>query len=226
MASYTTMSSIERDSCKIMIGGKTYTMAEYKKMVKKQSATSNKPKKAKKKVKEIGLVAMEVEKLLKPITTLKSLSAYYDHAYRQWGVIAKEILNHRKINSPFISYRISFSELLALVSEIKKLAQKNEKAAYQFVEKITWKLDDIKGHIIDIDKGARDSGFIEAYKDKECINGKGRRLGLNTLILKSYDAINKIEDVIESLKKIVEDGTDPFEVGNHMSRRTKARCWA
>ena len=77
---YTSMSSMERETCKITVGGVTYTMAEYKKLKKdaEKNAKSKKVKKKKKAVKEISAVAMEIDKMLKPITILKSLSAYYD----------------------------------------------------------------------------------------------------------------------------------------------------
>lgn len=228
---YTSMSSMERDTCKITVGGKSYTMAEYKKLMKekKEAAKKAEGKKAKKRktvVKEIGAVALEVEKMLKPITTLKSLSAYYDHAYRQWGTIANEILEHRKIRPHFIYYRVSVSELEAIIADIQKMAKRNEKAAYQYVEKMAWKLEDIKTHITNIMKGAAESGFMELYKNEECINGKGRRLGLQTLAGKSFKAISQIEDAIGTLNKIADEGTDPFAVGDHMSARTRARCWA
>ena len=224
---YTSMSSMERETCKITVNGKSYTMAEYKKMLKeKKEAEGKKTKKRKKVVKEISAVAMEIEKMLKPITTLKSLSAYYDHAYRQWGTIANEILEHHKIRPHFVRYRVNVSELSSLVEEVQKMAKRNEKAAYQYVEKIAWKLEDIKIHIQNIIKGAVESGFMEAYKHEECINGKGRRLGLQTLANKSLKAVSQLEDVIGTLKKIADNGTDPFEVGTHMSAKTRARCWA
>ena len=33
---YTSMSSMERDTCKITVNGKSYTMAEYKKILKRR----------------------------------------------------------------------------------------------------------------------------------------------------------------------------------------------
>ena len=164
--------------------------------------------------------------MLKPITTLKSLSAYYDHAYRQWGTIANEILGHHKIRPHFVRYRVNISELSSLVEEVQKMAKRNEKAAYQYVEKIAWKLEDIKTHITNLMNGAVESGLMEFYKNEECINGKGRRLGLQTLAGKTFKAISQLEDAIGTLKKIADEGTDPFSVGDHMSARTRARCWA
>lgn len=219
---------MERETCKITVGGVTYTMAEYKKLKKdaEKNAKSKKVKKKKKAVKEISAVAMEIDKMLKPITILKSLSAYYDHAYRQWGTIANEILENRKIAPHFIKYRVNVTELDSIVADVQKLTKRNEKAAYQYVEKITWKLEDIKEHITNLMKGAVDSGLMQLYRNEECINGKGRRLGLQTLASKTFKAIGQLEDAIGTLKKIADEGTDPFSVGDHMSARTRARCWA
>ena len=193
---------------------------------KKRFLKMDKPKKAEKKEKEIGIVAAEIEKMMKPITVLKSFAAYYDHAYRQWGTIANKILEHHKIRPHFVFYRVSVGELEKLIQDIQKMAKGNEKAAYQYVEKTAWKLEDIKIHIQNIIKGAVESGYMEAYKHEECINGKGKRLGLQTLANKSLKAISQMEDVIGTLNKIADNGTDPFEVGTHMTAKTRARCWA
>ena len=193
---------------------------------KKRFLKMDKPKKTEKKEKEIGVVAAEIEKMVKPITVLKSFAAYYDHAYRQWGTIANNILQHHKIRPHFVFYRVSVGELEKLIQDIQKMAKGNEKAAYQYVEKTAWKLEDIKIHIQNIIKGAVESGYMEAYKHEECINGKGKRLGLQTLANKSLKAISQMEDVIGTLNKIADNGTDPFEVGTHMTAKTRARCWA
>ena len=219
----------------IVVNGEKMTIKAWKQMVadkqkdrrgKKRFLKNDKPKKVEKKVKEISIVAAEVEKMMKPITALKSFAAYYDHAYRQWGTIANNILQHRNIRPHFVFYRVSVGELERLIEDIEKMAKGNEKAAYQYVEKTAWKLEDIKTHIQNIIKGAVESGYMEAYKHEECINGKGRRLGLQTLANKSLKAISQLEDVIGTLKKIADNGTDPFEVGTHMSAKTRARCWA
>lgn len=219
----------------IIVNGEKMTIKDWKKMVadkqkerrgKKRFMNLSKQKKEKKEEKEISIVATEIAKMMKPITALKSFAAYYDHAYRQWGTIANNILQHRKIRPHFVFYRVSVGELERLISDIEKMAKHNEKAAYQYVEKTAWKLEDIKEHITNIMNGARESGYLDAYKHEECINGKGKRLGLQTLMNKSLKAISQLEDVIGTLKHIAEEGTDPFEVGTHMSAKTRARCWA
>lgn len=217
----------------IIVNGVNMTEKEYKAYVKEIKA-KNAPKKTKKakpkasdvNTKEINEVAMEINNMLKPITTLKSFSAYYDHAYRQWGTIGKQILEHRYIRPHFVFFRVALRELNDLVKEIQKLSKRNEKAAYQYVEKMTWKLDDIKTHLTNVMNGVKKSGYLEAYKNHEAINGNGRRLGLQTLAYKSMDAITQIEKVIKALKEIADNGVDVFNEGAHMSPRTRARCWA
>jgi hypothetical protein len=117
-------------------------------------------------------------------------------------------------------------ELDRLIADIQNMAKRNEKAAYQYVEKIAWKLDDIKTDIENISKAITRSGVIQQHINHECINGKGRRLGLQTLVGKSFKAMSQLEDVIGTLKKIADDGTDPFMVGDHMSPKSRSRCWA
>jgi hypothetical protein len=219
----------------IIVNGVKMTIGDWKKSVtekqkerrgKKRFLKIEKPKKEVKETKEISAVAEEIENLLKPITTLKSLAAYYDHAYKQWGTIGKQILEHHKIRPHFVFYRAALRDLEKLLDDIQMMSKKNEKAAYQFVEKTAWKAEDIKTHINNIMSGAAESGLLEAYKTHECINGKGRRLGLRTLANKSLKSVSQLEDAIEALKKIADNGVDPMNYGEHMTARTRARCWA
>lgn len=215
------MDSFERESCKVVVDGKTYTMTQYKKMMKKKTENNQPKKKAKKKNKEDDFLVEEINKMMHPITILKSMSSYYDHAYRQWGTIANQILNNRYIKPHFIQYRIKVRELDKLINEIKEM--KNERAVYQYVEKLMWKVEDIKELTINIINGVNESGFLVVYKTHEAINGKGRRLGLKTLAHKSLKSIGQMEDAIDKLKKIVEEGIDPFEYGNYVSANSRRR---
>lgn len=218
--------------CYIEINGVKMTEKQYKEFRKQKLAASTKkakkPKKQPKDIntKEISGVALQIEKMLKPLTTLKSFSAYYDHAYRQWGTIARDILNLKEIRPHFVFYRVKVRELEALLDDIQKMAKRNERAAYQYVEKMAWKLDDIKTDINNISKGVNTSGVIQQHRNHECINGTGRRLGLATLMGRTFKAISEIEDVIGTLQKIADNGVDVMNEGAHMSPRARARCWA
>ena len=216
----------------IIVNGVKMSMKEYKAYRKeKEAAKAKKTKKKAKKpsdinVKEISGVALQIEKMLKPITTMKSFAAYYDHAYRQWGTIARDILELKEIRPHFVFYRVKLRELEALLADIQKMSKRNERAAYQYVEKMAWKLDDIKTDINNIAKGVNSSGVIQQHINHECINGTGRRLGLQTLMNRTFKAISEIEDVVGTLKKIADEGVDVMNEGAHMSPRARARCWA
>jgi len=213
----------------IIVDGVKMTMTEF-------NATYRKEKKAKKKkkatkvsdtnTKEISAVAEQIEKLLKPMTTLKSIQVYKSHAYRSWGKIANEILAHKGISKPMATYSVKYGELNALLAEIQKMAKRNERAAYQYVEKMAWKLDDMKEDIKSLMKGVEESGVCERFKDHEAIYGAGRQLGLATVVIKCLKTIGEMEDVIGTLQKIADEGVDVMNEGAHMSPRARARCWA
>lgn len=219
----------------IIVNGERKTIEQWKEEVKakqkerrgkKRFLDLSKPKKQKKETKEIGVVAEEIEKLLKPIITLKSIQVYKNHAYRSWGKIANEILSHKGISKAMSAYCVKFGELNKLVEDIQMMAKGNEKAAYQYVDKIAWKLDDMKRDIVEIIKATEESGVCERYKGHEAIYGEGRQLGLQTVITKSLATISEVEEVIATLQEIADKGTDPFSYGNHMSAKSRARCWA
>ena len=209
----------------IIVNGVKMTLSEYK-ALRKSKETVKKTAKRKNTVKEISAVAIEIENMLKQMSTLKSVQVYKNHAYRSWGTIANEILSYYGIRKPMAEYCVRFGELNALLEDIQKMAKKNEKAAYQYVDKMAWKLDDMKTNIIQIMKAVDESDVCKRFKNHEAINGKGRQLGLGTIVDKCLKTISKIEETIEELKKIADNGTDPFHYGDHMSARTRARCWA
>ena len=218
----------------IIVDGVKMTIKEWKISVAEKQKTRRgkkrfldlKPKKTEKKEKEISLIAEQIEKMLKPMITLKSVQVYKNHAYRSWGTIANEILAHRAISKPMSEYCVKLGELNKLIKDIQEMAKKNEKAAYQYVEKIAWKLEDMKQNIVEIIKGVEASGVCERFKGHEAIYGKGRQLGLQTVVRKCLKTISEVEDVIGTLQKIADEGVDPFKYGEHMTPKQRARCWA
>jgi len=232
-SSYSAMAALERETCKI-IGkdGNVYTMKEWKEMQKAKAkeeakaTTKKKTRKAKKNEKEVTEVAAYINKAVSQMTALKSFAAYYDNAYRQWGTIANQILNNRKIRTPFVKYRVTLAELNALLEEVDKYARLGEKAIYQYVEKVSWKLEDVKENMDNILKGVHESKVAVTFRDHEAINGCGKRLGLQTLAKKSFKAISQMETAIKELKHIAEVGIDPFKYGDYMTPHTRSRCWA
>ena len=221
----TSMASMEA-STKIIVDGIETTLEEYRKIIrdKKNKGKTKTAKRKRKKTKtELSELSNEIETLIRQMSVLKSFAAYYDNAYRQWGTIANDILECKLIKAPFVKYRVCIREIDGLLDEVKAMAKRNERATFQYIEKISWKLQDIKKHITSIMSGARESGYLEAYKNHEAINGKGRRLGLQTLVSKAFKTVGQIEDTITRVNQIVDDGVDPFKYAEHLSFNARRR---
>ena len=56
-----------------------------------------------------------------------------------------------------------------------------------------------------------ESGIAYRYKDHECINGSGRRLGLQTLMSRSWSATKELNNIIKRCQAISDKGTDEFD---------------
>jgi len=193
---------------------------------KKRFLDLSKPKKVEKKAKEISIIAEQIEGMIKQMTALKSVQVFKTHAYKSWGTISNDIFAHKGISRPMAQFCVSYGELNSLLKDIQEMAKKNEKAAYQYVEKMVWKLDDMKQNIIDIIKATESSGVCERFKNHEAIYGKGRQLGLQTVVTKALKTIGSLEETMKTLQQIADNGIDPFKYGDHMSIKAKARCWA
>lgn len=213
----------EKGSSTIIVGGVKMTLDAYKQKIK-DGKNASKPKQKKKIVqKEISAVVQEIENMLKDMTTLKSIQVYKNHAYRSWGTIANEILAYRGIRKPMAAYCVKYGELNTLLCEIKEMAKRNESAAYQYIDKMAWKLDDMRINIIEMAKAVNESGVCQRFKDHEAINGKGRQLGLGTVIQKAVKAMDNIDKAIKRLKEIADDGVDVFNYSSHLSYRQRMK---
>ena len=220
---YTTSYSLFDTENKITVNGVTMTATEYRKQLKAKQAMSNKkqPKKrkAKKRETEITILPAEIKTMLKCAKVMKSLSAYYDHGYRQWGRICRDIINLKEIRPHFVLYRSKATEVEQTINDIADIAKRNQKAVFAFVRKLSWQLEDIKEHMQKLYKGATSSGVIEAFGNHEAINGEGRRLGLRILMIRTFKAVQDLENVIKRLQTIADTGVDVFDIHNHLSDR-------
>ena len=127
---------------------------------------------------------------------MKSLTAYYDNAYRQWGTIANNILQHGRIQPYFVKYRCKIREINETLSSLETASKRNSKMVFHYMEKLSYQLDDIRDIINNLCFGISKSGVMEQYKDHECINGCDRRLGLKIIMSRSWGAIKDLNKLI------------------------------
>lgn len=190
----------------VIVGGKRMSLKEFKSAQK-----TAKKKRVAKKVTTITLLPSEIKSMMKNVRVLKSLMAYHAHGYRQWGTIASMLMNLKEIKSPFENVVVSTKQAIRLIEKINTIAKENDKDVFQFVRKLSWKLDDIKDELDELVKGINSSGACHQFRTHECINGVGKRLGLRILTKRSYNAIGEICSICAKLNKIEENGLDVAE---------------
>ena len=220
---YATSYSMFDTENKITVNGVTMTATEYRKQLKAKQAMSDKKQPKKRKTKkretEITILPTEIKTMLKCAKVMKSLSAYYDHGYRQWGIICRDIINLKEIRPHFVLYRSKATEVEQTINDIADIAKRNQKAVFAFVRKLSWQLEDTKEHMQKLYKGVTSSGVIEAFGNHEAINGEGRRLGLRILMIRTFKAVQDLENVIKKLQTIADTGVDVFDIHSHLSSR-------
>ena len=115
------------------------------------------------------------------------------------------------IKAPFVLFRADAYELTKVIEDISTIAKGNEKAVFAYVQKLSWVLDNAKGKMKSLYSGVISSGALEQFKDKECINGEGRRLGLRILMNRTFKSIDAIENAIAELNRIAHNGLSADE---------------
>lgn len=209
----------------IVVEGKKMTMQEWKKYKKEKDASiqnklsqkkQRELRKAKREAKkkretEITILPGIIKDIIRNAGPIKSLSAYYDNAYRQWGTIATMILKLPEIETPFVLFRADAYELTKVIDEISVIAKGNEKAVFAYIQKLSWVLDNARGKMKALYSGVISSGALERFEDKECINGEGRRLGLRILMNRTFKSMDALENAIAELSRIARNGLSPEE---------------
>ena len=190
------MATTDKDS-KVLVNGVEMSVKEYKAMMREKLGIKTEPKKSTKKaITEIQLLSDDITNMYNKLKLMKSLTAYYDNAYRQWGTIANNILQHGRIQPYFVKYRCKIREINETLSSLETSSKRNSKMVFHYMEKLSYQLDDIRDIINNLCFGISKSGVMEQYKDHECINGCDKRLGLKIIMSRSWGAIKDLNKLI------------------------------
>jgi len=202
--------SIYNSNETIIVNGITMLAKDYRKMKRAKANEGKKKTTKRKKASDMELMSLDIKAMTKKVKLIKSLSAYYTNGYRQWGTIAKNIIQLEGIRKPFVFYNIKVKEMVQTLKEIEEISKRSEKAVYQYVEKLSYQLDDIRQYIDELCSNIIKSGVIERYREHECICGQGRRLGLKTLIGRSWSATMELNNLIRHCNNVSVEGVDAF----------------
>ena len=183
----------------IIVNGVTMTMAEYNKKVR----ALKKAKRKKKELNEIQLLPTDIKTLMRNVKVFKSLVAFYNNGYKQWGTIHRQVLNIDDMGGKFIFVKSSILEINSIIEEICSIAKKREKSVYAYVQKLSYKMNDVKTRLQALYDVVIGTNIINSpFANHEIINGTGRRLGLKILMYKTSDAINEIDAIISRLNEM------------------------
>lgn len=201
----------------ITINGESVTMTEkeWKKQHRKPKKTTNKIVNPK----TIKQIPIEVKNLMKGVKVLKSLCAYKEHGYRQWGRIANDIMNMRGIKVPFEQVTIKTKQAERLIKKINDIGKKNDYDVFQYVNTLQLRLEELTTQLNLLVNGINASHITKVFKDHEAISGEGKRLGLRILCLRSAKAVDELEIICQRLWDIQEKGVDVFEYDTNGRRR-------
>lgn len=183
----------------ITVNGVTMSLNDYRKLnkvknVKIVKATPND---------EIRSIPNKLETILKDVSVIKSLMAFYTNGTKQWGNKVQEyVLDLPEIKYAFAKFYLRTKELNSVMEEIKKLSRRGSKSVYQYIELYGYRLDDVKTEMENLYNGVKASYVIDHFKNYEFIYGNGKRLGLETLMCSTARALMKMEHVLKQIDEL------------------------
>lgn len=208
--------NIENANSFIIVNGVRMPYKDYLATIKakKAAAKATAPKERKVHIitddDETAMIPDYVKGMIKQVDLIKSLFAYYDNAYKQWGTVANEILNNKLIERPFIHFRCKYRDVQSIMADITKIGKNHEKDVYYFVRKLSWNVEELMKDVEQLMDGVSQSGVLHIYGKHECINGAGRRLGLRTLMQRTFKNTTKLLSITNELNEIA-DGKSIFK---------------
>lgn len=209
----------------VTINGKTYTQKEFNKMLREKGLIKPK-KKVKKQVTDIQLQTIDIKGLFKGVRLLKSFDAYYHNGYRQWGRVAKDVIHgNDEIRKPFTKFVAKYDEVEEIMQQVEKVGMKSEKAVYQYMETLGYRIDDIIQILTELSHAISKNDILGRYGEHKFVNEVGRRLGLRELMSRVCRGCIDMQKIIIQCGAYSTQGIDPFEYTTR-SLNGMLSCWS
>lgn len=209
----------------VTINGKTYTQKEFNKMLREKGLIKPK-KKVKKQVTDIQLQTIDIKGLFKGARLLKSFDAYYHNGYKQWGRIAKDVIHgNDEIRKPFTKFVAKYDEVEKIMQQVEKVGMKSEKAVYQYMEILGYRIDDIIQILTELSHAISKNDILGRYGEHKFVNEVGRRLGLRELMSRVCCGCIDMQKIIIQCGAYSTKGIDPFEYTTR-SLNGMLSCWS
>lgn len=200
--------------------GVSMTSSEYKKMIREnklKKALENgevikKPKRRTKVLTEIQYQSIDIKTLTNGVKLLKSFDNFYHRVYKDWGCEARDIIYKTKdINKFFVKFISKYKDIQRQIDLIESIGMKSDKSVYQYMEQLSYYLDDMVHILTDLSKSISKNCILDRFKDKPFVNSVGKRLGLRELMSRVYSSVQKMQTVIRRCGFYGSNGLNPFE---------------
>ena len=212
----------------IVVNGKRMLLSEYRKM--KKASTPKKKRASRIKAtdvvgsgyKDISFIAIESDKLIKNAAPFKSLSVFYNHAYRSYGKVSEEIM--KPYRREYTLYQSKYREVENLIKVMHDCAKNKENEVYDFAIKLSWKLDDMKESLNNLINKVRDNhevtkrlfGGQPIYEGRKLGGKTERELGFKQQLFcqsptKICKTMEKLEECVKTIESWGKVGRDPME---------------
>lgn len=153
----------------------------------------------------------ETKQLTKAFKLAKSMRAYWDNGYRQWGRVANDIIHHPCIEPHFTAFIVAYNAAEDAKKQIAKISKKNDKDVFQYIEKLAYSIDDMADALRKIADGTVDAHIEEVFKDEKAYFETGRRLGLKELNSRCTTNVIIAKQIFDRLMQMVKSGEDPMQ---------------
>lgn len=211
----------------ITVNGVKMTMADYKKSLKPKKAAKKRVRRTGEEStvgnhKDVSILAEEVEKLIKSSAPFKSLSVFYGHAYRSYGIVSEQIM--KPYSREYAAYQSKYREVERIINVMHECGKKKENEIYDFAIQLSWKLDDMKIALNNlINKVSKNREItIRLFKGQPVYEGRmlggktPRELGFKHQLfsqspVKIAKTMSKLEECVNTIKKWGEAGRNPFD---------------
>lgn len=193
--------------CYIIYNGKEFkTKQDFNAFMKANGMQKPKHKKRAKHTNQCREMGGYVKTLMNSIGACKSLDAYYRNGYRQWGNRCKLVITMKGIKEPFKAYQKAYKRVQATLKHIDEESKRGSSAVFQYMQMLVWNVEDLGEAVSNLYKGIKDSGvLLSPMATEELICGNGRRLGLATLVGRSFVTCNNLNNMVKELQEVCDN---------------------
>ncbi len=139
-----------------------------------------------------------------------SIISFRTHAYRQWGIIANEVLDDVRVGNAIFKVVAANKAIEERKAEIAKAQGKD---VFQLIELLGYQVDDLKSACERLGISIANSAICSKYRKHECVCGSkdGKRLGLTQLQRKTMSTINGLDQTMAELKIVAKQAYNQYQ---------------